>query len=322
MRDIKKIEFILLGILAIVFVVMSVLSRNFLNIGTLLQVLQLSAELGIMAIPMTLIVITGGIDLSVTSTLALSGVVMGYLWSVWGINIWVAAIVAIILGGLLGLFNTSLINKLNIPPLLATLGTWAAYRGLATGIDKGKGVAGFPQSFLNLGEGSFVGVPYSLLIWAAIAVLIYVLFTKTSLGRYLFAIGSNETGAIYSGVPVKRTKLIIYVLSGLLAGLAGVLYASRTGTASSNAYSNGVLYVVAAAVLGGTDVKGGSGTILGTIFAVLIIALINAGLTLANIQATVQEIIVGMIMVGSIIFYEYVGKSKVETDSKQIQGLK
>jgi len=313
MRNIKKIEFILLGILIIVIIIMSFLSKAFLNVLTLFQILQLSAELGIMSIPMTLIIITGGIDLSITSTLALSGVIMGYLWKFWGVNIWIAAILAIILGGIAGLFNGTLVAKLRIPALLATLGTWAAYAGLAVGIDRGKGVSGFPQSFLNLGEGSFVGIPYSLLIWAIIAIIFYIVVSKTSFGRYLFAIGNNEKGAFYSGVPVQKVEMTIYILAGLLAGLAGVIYASRTATATSSAFSSGALNVVAASVLGGTDVKGGSGTILGTVLGVLIIALIDAGLTLANVQATVQEIVVGTILISSIIFYEYVGKSKVKT---------
>ena len=313
MRNIKKIEFILLGILIIVIIIMSFLSKAFLNVLTLFQILQLSAELGIMSIPMTLIIITGGIDLSITSTLALSGVIMGYLWKFWGVNIWIAALLAIILGGIAGLFNGTLVAKLRIPALLATLGTWAAYAGLAVGIDRGKGVSGFPQSFLNLGEGSFVGIPYSLLIWAIIAIIFYIVVSKTSFGRYLFAIGNNEKGAFYSGVPVQKVEMTIYILAGLLAGLAGVIYASRTATATSSAFSSGALNVVAASVLGGTDVKGGSGTILGTVLGVLIIALIDAGLTLANVQATVQEIVVGTILISSIIFYEYVGKSKVKT---------
>jgi len=313
MRNIKKIEFILLGILIIVIIIMSFLSKAFLNVLTLFQILQLSAELGIMSIPMTLIIITGGIDLSITSTLALSGVIMGYLWKFWGVNIWIAAILAIILGGIAGLFNGTLVAKLRIPALLATLGTWAAYAGLAVGIDGGKGVSGFPQSFLNLGEGSFVGIPYSLLIWAIIAIIFYIVVSKTSFGRYLFAIGNNEKGAFYSGVPVQKVEMTIYILAGLLAGLAGVIYASKTATATSSAFSSGALNVVAASVLGGTDVKGGSGTILGTVLGVLIIALIDAGLTLANVQATVQEIVVGTILISSIIFYEYVGKSKVKT---------
>jgi len=313
MRNIKKIEFILLGILIIVIIIMSFLSKAFLNVLTLFQILQLSAELGIMSIPMTLIIITGGIDLSITSTLALSGVIMGYLWKFWGVNIWIAAILAIILGGIAGLFNGTLVAKLRIPALLATLGTWAAYAGLAVGIDGGKGVSGFPQSFLNLGEGSFVGIPYSLLIWAIIAIIFYIVVSKTSFGRYLFAIGNNEKGAFYSGVPVQKVEMTIYILAGLFAGLAGVIYASKTATATSSAFSSGALNVVAASVLGGTDVKGGSGTILGTVLGVLIIALIDAGLTLANVQATVQEIVVGTILISSIIFYEYVGKSKVKT---------
>lgn len=313
MRNLRKITFILLGILVVVIFVMSFLSRAFLNISTLFQILQLSAELGIMSLPMTLIIITGGIDLSITSTLALSGVVMGHLWKFWGVNIWFAAIFAIVLGGIAGSFNGFLVAKLRVPALLATLGTWAAYSGLAVGIDQGKGVSGFPQSFLDLGEGSFLGIPYSLLIWVIISIVFYIIVSKTSFGKYLFAIGSNEKGAFYSTVPIQRVEMTIYVLSGLLAGLAGIIYASRTATATSSAFSSGALNVVAASVLGGTDVKGGSGTILGTVLGVLIIALIDAGLTLANIPETVQEIVVGIILISSIIFYEYVGKSKVKT---------
>lgn len=313
MRDTKKIELILFGILVVVFVIMSILAKGFLMPTTLLSIVRLSAELGILAIPMTLILITGGIDLSITSNLALSGVIMGYLWEVWGLNIWVGAIVALCVGSLGGLFNAILVSKFKVPPLLSTLGTWAAYSGLATGINGGIGVSGFPQSFLNLGEGSFIGIPYSLLIWIAFALLVHFITSKTSFGRYLFAIGNNEHGAIYSGVPVKKVKAIIYILAGFSAGMASVIYASRVATVTSNAYANGVLSVVAIAVFGGADVKGGSGTILGTIFATLIIAFIDAGLTLMNIQAYVQEMIIGIVLVGSIIIYEYIGKTKIKT---------
>ncbi len=308
MRDLRRIEFILLGILIFTFVFMSFLSDQFLNIPTLLQIMQLSAELGIMAVPMTLIMITGGIDLSVASNLALSGVLLGVLWKWFGINIWVSSMLAILFGGVCGLFNALMITRLEIPPLLATLGTWALYRGLATGIDRGRGVSGFPQSFLNLGEGSLFSVPYSLWIWMVISLVVYFFASKTKFGRYLFAIGSNETGAVYSGIPVKRVKVTIYILAGLLSGLAAVVYTSRVGAAKSNAYANGVLSVVTAVVLGGTDVKGGSGTILGTAMAVLIIAFVDAGLTLANIQQTVQEMVLGAILVGSIAFYEHFGR--------------
>ena len=314
MRDVKRIELVLLGILVAVFIMMSFLSKAFLNIPTLLQVMQQSAELGIMAIPMTMIMITGGIDLSITSNLALSGIVMGELWSFLGLNIWVAAILAIIFGGLAGLFNGFLVAKLRIPALLATLGTWAAYAGLAMGMVNGKSINGFPQSFLNLGEGSFLNIPYSLLIWAFIAIIFYLIVSKTSFGRYLFAIGNNEIGSVYSGVPVKKVETAIYLFAGLLAGLAAVIYTSRTATAAPTAYSGGVLNVVAASVLGGTDVKGGSGTILGTVLGVLIISLINAGLTLANVQSSIQEVIIGIIMISSIVFYEYIGKKKIQSN--------
>ena len=307
MRVFRK-EFVLLLVLILVFVIMSFLSKEFLRVSNLLEALRYAVEMGIMTIPMTMIIVTGGIDLSVASNLALSSILMGIIWKYVGINIWIAGIMASILGAGAGALNGVLITKLNIPPIVVTLATMAAYRGIATGLSRGRGITGFPESFQNFGQGSLGGlVPYSIFIWIIIAIIGHIILSKSKFGRYVFAIGHNEVGALYSTVPVARVKFILYTLSGLMAGLSGVIYSARIGASKSNAFMGGELEVITAVVLGGTSITGGEGNILGSTLGVLIITFLKNGLNLARIPHSIQSVIVGIVLVIAIVSYTKLG---------------
>lgn len=298
----------LLIILGVVVVIMSMMSKEFLRFSTLLESLRYAVEMGIMAVPMTMVIITAGIDLSVASTLALSGILMGIIWKYLNLNIWLAGLFAILVGSGCGLLNAYMITGLSIPPIVVTLATMAAYRGIATGLSKGRGITGFPESFQNFGQGSFMNfIPYSVFIWMIVALVGYVVLEKSKFGRYIYSIGHNETGAMFSAVPVVRVKNLLYLFSGMMAGLSGMIYSARIGAAKSNAFMGGELEVITAVVLGGTSITGGEGSILGSTLGVLIITFLKTGLNLARVPHSVQSIIVGIVLVASIITYTRFG---------------
>ncbi|HEX8918618.1 MAG TPA: ABC transporter permease, partial [Chloroflexota bacterium] len=254
------------------------------------------------ALPMTLIIIAGHIDLSVGSTAALSSVVFATLWQ-HGWNVWLACLGALAVGLAAGLANGAIVTRIRLPSLIVTLGTFALYRGLANGILGSGEISGFPTEFAGIDLRYLPGthIPAPLVIFVVLALLIGLLLHATVMGRYIFAIGNNEQASRFSGVSVDRVVLILFGLSGLLSALAGLVLTSRLVTSRSDLATGFELSAITAAVLGGANIFGGEGSIVGTVIALFILGLLQNGLTLANISADVQSIVVGSLLILSIL---------------------
>lgn len=294
-------EKILALMLVLSLAVLSVLSDKFMTVANILNQGRLIAEIGLVALPMTLIIVTGGIDLAVGSILGLSAIVLGIAWKGLGLPLGAAMAVSVGAGILAGCCNGLLITRMRVPPLITTLATLALFRGIAEGLSQARSVRGYPEWFFFLGQGEIAGIPVQVIILVVMAALFWFLLAKTTLGRSLYAIGSNEVAARYAGIPVDRIKVLAYGLSGLMSGLAAVIFVSRVSTTRSDMGSGLELDVIAAVVLGGTSIFGGRGTIVGTILGFLLIGLLKNGLALTGVKGDATIVVIGLVLILAIL---------------------
>jgi rhamnose transport system permease protein len=228
-------------------------------------------------------------------------IMLGHAWHNLGLPLEAAIAVALLTGALAGAVNGWFITRVGVPPLIMTLATLALYRGLAEGISQARSVRGYPEWFFRLGQGEILGVPTQLWILLVAVVLAAVVLAYTAFGRSLYAIGHNETAARFSGIPVARYKLAIYTFSGLMAGLAGYIFVSRVSTTRSDMGTGLELDVIAAVVLGGTSIFGGTGTIMGTVLGVILIQLLKNGLALTGVKGDATIVVIGAVLILSIL---------------------
>ncbi len=273
-------ETVLLFVLIAEIIFFNSVGRNFGTADNIANIVRQSVEIGLLALVMTPIILTAGIDLSVGSLMGLCAVVFGMLWKDAGVAPWLAAIGAIITGAIGGGVNAALITRLGLPPLIVTLGTFSLFRGLAEAFTGGtKAYTGLPDSFLTLGNSFFLGVPVQAWIFIAVAIGIWLLVHRTTYGRSFRAIGFAPEGARYAGIPVERRVALAYTLAGAVAGLAAVIFVSRVTEARANAGIGYELAAITAVVLGGTSIFGGIGTVHGTLFGVAAVAVLANGLS-------------------------------------------
>lgn len=296
-RALARRETVLLGLLLVEMAVMQSLSPLFLTRDNLLEVVRQSAEIGLIALAMTLVIITAGIDLSVGSIVGLSVMVMGMLWQDAGLPLTLAVPLALAAGAALGVFNGALVTAVGIPPLIVTLATMAGFRGVALGVSQARSIRNFPEQFLWLGQGYLWGVPVQVYLLAFAAIVFHLALMRTAWGRTVFSVGANEWAARLSGVPVHRVKLQVYLLSGLMSALAGVVYAAHVSVAKPDAGLGFELTAITAVVLGGTAVSGGEGGVLGTLIALLMVGFLRSGLTLARVPSEAQDMMVGLLLI-------------------------
>jgi rhamnose transport system permease protein len=294
-------EIVLAVILLVSLALLATQTDRFLTTGNLLNQGRLMAEVGLVALPMTFIIITGGIDLSVGSIMGLCAIILGVAWQNLGLPLELAIVVALATGALAGAVNGWFITRVGVPPLIMTLATLALYRGLAEGISQARSVRGYPDWFFQLGQGEVFGVPTQLWLLVAAILIAAVVLARTTFGRSLYAIGHNELAARFSGIPVDRYKLAIYTLSGTMAGLAGYIFVSRVSTTRSDMGTGLELDVIAAVVLGGTSIFGGIGTILGTVLGVILIQLLKNGLALTGVKGDATIVVIGSVLILSIL---------------------
>ena len=309
-RILLRQETVLFIILVVGVLLLSLQSDVFLTPENLLNQGRLAAEIALIALPMTLIIITGGIDLSVGSIVGLVAIMLGVAWYNWGLPLELAIVVALLVGSACGLFNALFITRVGLPPLITTLATLALFRGLAEGIAQARSVRGYPDWFYILGQENFLGdattFPNQLFLVVLAIIAIGAALAWTPFGRSLYAIGNNETGARFSGLPVQRHKLIIYTLSGLMSGLAGWVYVSRVSTTRSDMGNGFELTAITAVVVGGTSIFGGSGTILGTVLGLALIQLMRNGLALSGAKGDSTTIVVGVILIGAVLLNTFI----------------
>lgn len=276
----EKNEIILFWVIAVEVMLFQFLGRNFLTSGNVSNIFRHSAEIGLLALVMTPVILTGGIDLSVGSLMGLCAVVFGILVKVFGIDPLSAAVLTILTGALGGGVNAALVAGLKMPPLIVTLGTFSLFRGLAEAFTRGsESYSGFSEGFLALGNSDLAGIPAQVWIVVAVGMMIWLIVHRTTYGRSLRAIGYGEEGALYAGLPVRRNLSIAYIMAGAVAGLAAVILVSRLGEARANAGMGYELLAITAVVLGGVSIFGGSGNVTGTVLGWIALAILNNGLT-------------------------------------------
>jgi ribose/xylose/arabinose/galactoside ABC-type transport system permease subunit len=283
-------------------IVMGILSDKFLTAENAINVLRQVSFVGILSIGMCLVLITGGIDLSVGSSLCMAGVIAA-LCARDGTEmpLIVALLAGIAAGIALGALNGALITVAKVPPFIATLAVYTATRGAVLLAANGRPVINLTSEFKVIGSGRLWFIPYPVLIFLAITVVGYCLLKHTRFGKYIYAIGGNELAAKVSGVNVKRNKMYVYMFCGMLSAIAGVVLASRVGTGSPIAGEGYELDAIAASVIGGTSLSGGVGSIGGTIIGVLIIGVISNGMDILNISSYYQQIVKGAIIALAVI---------------------
>lgn len=290
----------LLGAQILVF---SITGQNFLSAANGWEMPRLALEVGLLAIALTPVIVTGGIDLSVGSLMGLVAVLFGKMWRDAGMPIAGAAAAALAIGAAAGLLNGLIITRLRIPPLIVTLGSLSLFRGLAEAITRGvDNFSNFPESFTNLGQHYLGGqMPVQLLVFVAVAIAFWALLHRTTVGRAIVAIGFSPEGARHAGIPVERRITLVYVLSGLVAAVAAIIYVARMGQAKADAGTGYELMAITAVVLGGTSIFGGRGSVIGTILGWLVIAVLQQGLTLSDWPKELAGILTGVLLIVAIV---------------------
>lgn len=296
-------EWALLLLLLVEIGIFSVTGSNFLTRANGFELVRLSVEIGLLALALTPIIITGGIDLSVGSLLGLAAVVFGALTRKYDWPLPAAAGVALLIGASGGGLNAWLIARFNLPPLIVTLGSFSLFRGLAEGLTGAvENYTDFPTSFLFLGQGYLGGViPAQMIVLVVVALGYGALQHRTIIGRALQAIGYSPAGARYSGIPVERRLRLIYVLSGVMASVAALIYVAHTGQAKSDAGTGYELLAITTVVLGGTSIFGGRGTVWGTLLGLAALIVLQNGLRLSALPAELAGILTGVLLISVIV---------------------
>lgn len=302
MKQIKEMarrlsrELAILAFLVVSIVIFGIMEPSFFMAGTFVDIIEQSAINGFLAIGMTFIIITGGIDLSVGSTMAVAIIVCGKL-AVSGVNPFAVLLIALGIGAVLGLVNGMVVTRMRLQPFVATMGTNSVFRGIAYVITGGWPVTSIPTDFRNILNSVFVGgIRTYAVVFVVMAIIYSIILKRTRVGTYIYAIGSNEDATKLSGVNTDRYKVIAYILGGVVCGLAGAVMISRLGTGEASAGEGYELNAIAAAAIGGTSLAGGKGSILGTAIGAIVLSTIRVGLVVIGVDTFVQYIVVGVII--------------------------
>lgn len=314
-------EWVLVFILALEVVAFSITGDNFATQGNLFEITRLAVSYGLLAFSMTFVIKTGGIDLSVGSIMAIVAVTTGVCWQELGLSIWLASLVGIGVGALCGTLNGLVVTRLGIPPLIVTLGTMSLFRGAADAITKGYTTyTGFDPAFLDLGQGYLWGViPTQLPIFLVVFALLWTLMHRMRFGRQVTAIGFGEPGARYAGIPTRSVLLRVYLLSGLMAGLAAIVFIAKNGQAKSDAGTGYEMMAIAMSVLGGTAITGGRGTLHGSLLGLFVIVVLQNGLRLSGQTTDIANMLTGVILIGAILV-DRISRKQNETSKPTASG--
>ncbi len=288
-------------VLLIIFIFFAIAAESFLKPANLINVLRQISINGIIAAGMTLVILTGGIELSVGAVVALSSVIAAIVANEANTAWWTSIIIAIGVSTLLGLITGTFISFFNLAPFIMTLAMMTIARGLAFTFSNGKPISGVHKDFLVIGKGDLLGIPIPVWILAFVVIASALMLKYTPLGRYIYAIGGNERAARVSGINIKLVKLAAYVIAGFFTGVASVVLTSRLSAGLPQVAAGYELDAIAAVVIGGTSLMGGTGGMLGTITGVLIIGFINNGMDLLNVASYPQQIIKGVVIILAVL---------------------
>lgn len=300
------------AVFVLLFIVFSIASPNFLRVNNIFTLVRQVSMYGIAAIGMTFVILIAGIDLSAGSVITIVNIVCAYLMVKMGLNMYVAALLSLVMATLIGVLNGFMVSTIGIPALIATFASQTIFEGSAYLISGGVPITGFDPSFKVLGQGYLFGVvPIPVIVMAlCFAVGIFIL-RKTYFGRYFYAVGGNEEAAKLSGIRVGRIKYLIYALSGFFAGLAGLVLLARTGSAQATAGSGYEFDVITCVVLGGVSVSGGYGKLINVLAGVLIIGVLKNGLIQLNVSSYAQMVVQGIILASAVGFDRLQKKSQL-----------
>lgn len=302
-------EVVVGGLLLVLLLLADYRMPGFLKFESQLLLSRQLWEIAILSLGITLIMVSGGIDLSIGSTMGLSAVTLGISYSLTG-HLAVSCIAGVVCGGLCGAWNGVLVSRLQLHPLIVTLATAAAYRGIAEGVSQGASYSRFGEDFSRLARGNWHGVPFPGLAFAALALLSTVYLGMTPAGRYLYAIGQNERASRFSGVPVDRIRFRLYTTSGLLAGLAAVIYVARFDTARADAGRGFELDVITAVIAGGTSIAGGQGSIPGTVLGLMLIHETRLFVTRCWKIDELRSIVIGLLLIVAVLLCQTIMRGR------------
>ncbi|NLY89649.1 MAG: ABC transporter permease [Firmicutes bacterium] len=300
----KKYKHLFIVFIAI-FILLSLLSPSrFLSLNNLQTMLAQVPEFGIITLGMMIVILTGGINLSITSASAFSGIMAASFLVKYGhsdFNIFLiilaTVIIAILAAIFTGVLNGTIIAYIGVTPIIVTLGTKILLEGICIRFTKGGGISNYPEEFFYLGSGTIFGIPVPFVIFALIVIFLYILLEKTSWGTKVYFIGSNETAANFSGINVRKIKMQVYIISSILSAAAAIIMMSRYNSVKANLGSSYLLQSIAASVLGGTNIAGGKGSVFGTVIAIGIIQIISSGLNILNVNRFITDSIMGLILI-------------------------
>ncbi|MBY0597572.1 ABC transporter permease [Bacillus bingmayongensis] len=309
-RGFLRWEGVLIVLLTIEFILFGLFNSAFFNISNLLFSMNDFIFITIAAIPMTFVIVTGGIDVSVGSIMGLTSILIGVLW-MNGTPVILAVIIALFISCLAGCINGLIIKTTDVEPLVVTLGTMFLYSGIALVISGGsnasgyEGISGLPDSYVQLANGSFIGIPNLVWLLFVLTVLFTLLLHRTAYGRYVILTGANEKAAKYSGIHTKKVVIIAYILSGLGGGLGGAFLTAYFGSARADIGNEAILPVITAVVLGGTLITGGKGSIVGTVLASIFIGMMQYGLQMTGLTNEQSNVVIGIILILSVIIRHF-----------------
>lgn len=301
-------RFGLLLVFLVLGFVLSLFSDRFLQVSNLVNITRQASINGIVSVGMTLVILTGGIDLSVGSVLALSAVIGADLMK-QGMPVIFAVLIALAIGAAMGAFNGLMITRWRIPPFIATLGTLTVGRGLTLMYTQGQPVTGLPESFRFLGAGSVGPIPMPIIVAAITFFLAYIMLTRTRTGEHIYMLGDNPTAARLAGINIHATTILVYALSGFCAALAGLVLIARLDSAQPVIGSGYEFNAIAAVVVGGTSFAGGEGTLIGTLLGALLLETLNNGLNLMNVSSLWEQVVKGVVIAASLLFYKAINRS-------------
>ncbi|HEY4391411.1 MAG TPA: ribose ABC transporter permease [Paenibacillus sp.] len=286
--------------LVLIIIVLAISADNFLTVNNLLNVLRQVSINALIAFGMTFVILTGGIDLSVGSILALSSALTAGMMA-GGMDTWLAVLIGLGAGTLMGAVNGFIVAKGRLAPFIVTLATMTIFRGLTLVYMDGKPITGLNKNFAMLGKGYFLHIPTPI-IWMVVAfAVVYIVLKHTTFGRRVYAVGSNEEATWLSGISTTRVKVLVYSISGLLASISGIVLTSRLNSAQPTAGASYELDAIAAVVLGGTSLSGGKGWVVGTLIGAVIIGVLNNGLNLMNVSSFYQQVVKGLVILIAVL---------------------